>query len=228
VSDNDNSFQETIKGTVYPQSHSTFLDEQTIVTIQKEAQKYRLIEKARSKKQFYFGRLANEIWEQIKDRDDIRGEIYKDDLYVEMSYWINEGQDFPLVGASGETLRRWAETAAQFENVPEINEIEEALSFDHFFRARKLYNAGLVEAPVYPLAIAIKEQLIAEEMTKRFTDPPEIEPAKLELRQQYPEWCWIAAYKLLSLNGERELAEYHLREYIRLVSPEQLSNEERS
>ena len=227
VTPKNSTENEGLSGTLYPPDRSTFLDDETIVTIQKEARKYRIIEKARSKKQFFFGRLANEIWVQIKDRPDIRGEIYKDDLYVEMSYWINEGQDFPLVGASGETLRRWAETAAQFENVPAVKELEEALSFDHFFRARKLYNAGLVEAPVYPLAIAVKEGLIAEEMTNRFTDPPEIEPEKLELRMQFPEWAWLAAYKLLSLNGEREQAEFHLREYIRIVSPEELLEEEK-
>jgi len=215
---NNTIFQEIDqKGTLY---RSTFLTDEQVRTIQKEARKLSLIEKARSKKQMYFGRLANQIWDEIKEKPEIKGEIYKSDLYVEMSYWINEGQEFPLVGASGETLRRWSETAAQFANVPAIEEIEKVLSFDHFFRARKLYNAGLVEAPVLPLAIAIEENLIAEEMTIRFTDPPEIEPAKLELRKLYPEWCWVTSYQLLSLNGNRQQAEYHLNEYVKLVNEE--------
>lgn len=204
-------------------SHSTFLTDSQVETIQREARKLGHIERARSKKQMFFGRLCNEIWDELKDKPEIQGEIFKSDLYIEMSYWINEGQDFPLVGATGETLRRWAETAAKFKDTPAIKEMEEVLSFDHFVRARRLESQGEVKAAVYALAIAIKERLTAEEMTTRFTDPPAIEPEILELQLKYPEWAWMTARQLLKLNGTRKEAEYHLGEFVRLVTTEEKS-----
>jgi len=206
----------TDSGTVSPGERVTFLPAAIVTQLRTEGRKYATIERARSKKQFFFGRLANEAWVQIQ-LDGLDEEVTKDDLLMEMSWYVNSVSDFPVVSESGETLRRWAEVAAFFENVPAVEEMQKLLSFDHFFRAKKLYYGGWVDAADAPLAAAIAQKLTGEEMTRLFEDPPQVDPAVLEMRQHYPEWAWTAAYRLLSCNGEREQAEYHLKEYCRIV-----------
>ena len=75
-----------------------------------------------------------------------------------------------IFGESGETLRRWAEVAATYENMPNAETFLEALSFDHLEKARKLARDGRIQAPDHALAVAVNEGLSADDMKERF-DP---------------------------------------------------------
>lgn len=58
-------------------------------------------------------------------------------------------------------------------------------------------------------------------ITKYLPDRPHTtDPRILELRTVYPQYLWSASSMLLKLNGNREEAEYHLREFQRLVESE--------
>jgi hypothetical protein len=58
-------------------------------------------------------------------------------------------------------------------------------------------------------------------ITKYLPDRPHTtDPRILELREVYPQYLWSASSMLLKLNGNREQAEYHLKEFQRLVEEE--------
>lgn len=157
-----------IKGKVSPSE--SFLPPEFVAQLQTQARRYMALEKLKSRREWYFGELANCQWDRLSD--DVKAEVTKDQFYAECSYLINVVSDFPIVSASGETLKRWCEVAASYRDMPGLEIIREKLSFDHFRRARILANKGKVSVPAYALAVAATQQYTAEEMTQHF-DPPQ-------------------------------------------------------
>lgn len=98
------------------------------------------------------------------------------DYYQECSRVANDGLSVRILGESGQTLRRWCEVAATYENMPEAETLLEALSFDHLEKARKLAKDGRIQAPDHALAVAVNEGLSADEMKERFDPSHEPHP----------------------------------------------------
>ena len=90
--------------------------------------------------------------------------------FAECSRVANAGRSVQIFGTSGQTLRRWCEVAATYENMPNAETFLEALSFDHLEKARKLARDGRIQAPDHALAVAVNEGLSADDMKERF-DP---------------------------------------------------------
>lgn len=150
-------------------SHSSFLDPSFVDRLRSEARKYGYLNKAKDRKQWQFAALVCSEWERIKDRREIAGEVSKYDYYAEVSYWINAALGFPLVAASGETLRRWCEVYETYKDMPGFEAMRRTLSFNHFERAKWLANnSENVSVPAFALATAVAMNLTAEEMVKHF------------------------------------------------------------
>jgi hypothetical protein len=94
----------------------------------------------------------------------------KQEFYIECSRVANDGLSVRIFGESGETLRRWCDVAATYENMPTAETFLDALSFDHLEKARKLARDGRIQAPDHALAVAVNEGLSADDMKERF-DP---------------------------------------------------------
>lgn len=70
------------------------------------------------------------------------------------------------------------------------------------------------------IVVALDHKLTAKEMLTWYNDPPVVLPAVLEIRRDYPKYLWSAAELLLSMNGNRAEAAYHLKEFSRLYEAE--------
>lgn len=148
---------------------SSFLDSAFVAQLRNEARKYGYLSKLKTRKQWQFAALVCLEWERIKNRDEIKDEISKYDYYSECSYWINAALPFPLVAASGETLRRWCEIYETYKNMIGFEQMKPLLSFNHFERAKWLANhSERVSVPALALATAISLRLTADEMVKHF------------------------------------------------------------
>lgn len=141
--------------------------------LQKEAKKYRLIEKAKSKKEWHFAAIVNTEWETLDP--DIKTEITRDQFNAECSRVINASLDFPIVTDTGETLRRWCNVADTYANMPGLEAFQNALSFDHFFQARRMANDPTIplSVPVLALAEAVQNKWVVREMVHHY-DPPAV------------------------------------------------------
>ena len=114
-----------------------------------------------------------EIAKQVNDMWPEHAGMFSGDkksFYVECSRVANDGLSVRIFGESGETLRRWCDVAATYENMPNAETFLDALSFDHLEKARKLARDGRIQAPDHALAVAINEGLSADDMKERF-DP---------------------------------------------------------
>lgn len=190
-------------------AHSTFLSDVFVMRLKQEARKYKLIESARSKKEWAIGQMVNQMWNELPA--DIREEVTKDNHYQECSYWLNCQFDIPIVGSSGETLRRWCELSMTFAD-PIFDPLKDTLSIDHFTRAkrtsRRLEDKGKVIVPAYMLAVAADTKLTAEEMERLF-DPPVV-PTDYDR-----VFGWVdslSAAKLDFLDGRKADFLYHIGE----------------
>ena len=153
-------------------TRSTFLPAVAVMRLKQEARKYKLIERAKSKKEWAIGGMVNVMWSELPL--DVTDEISKDQFYEECSYWLNCQFEIPIVGASGETLRRWCELSVSYAD-PIFDPLKQVLSTDHFRKARitsgKLEQQGKVIAPAYMLATAASNKMTADEMMHLFNPP---------------------------------------------------------
>jgi hypothetical protein len=195
------------------QERSSFLPLAFVDNLQRQARRYAVLEKLKSRREWFFGDLINCQWEKLND--EIKDEVTREGYYVECSYWINAAVGFPIVGASGETLRRWCEVAESFKNVPGIESMKDHLSFDHFRRARVLANKGKVSVPVYALAVAAAEGYTAEEMSRHF-DPP-ASPDEFSRATGWLEGLESAKFEWLP-RDKREQAHSLIRQLRQLLS----------
>jgi predicted nucleic acid-binding protein len=204
---------------------SSFLSPRFIKFLHRTAKSINHHERMTGRRQWIIANATNAEWRNLSQ--DLRDEITKELFMMEVSEHLNEVLPFPLVSASGETLDYWCKIAATYANVPNLEVWQEALSFDHFRRAKKiaLDPSNNLTSPMDALARAYEMKWTAGEMEDALTKEKPVEPRVLELRAKYPEWLWRAAYPLLTLNGNRGEAERHLLEYRRLVEDDQKSNQ---
>jgi hypothetical protein len=183
--------------------------------LQIEARKYGLIASAKSKKQWLVGDMINAEW---KRNPDFAAEITREEFYIECSRVMNSGMSFPVVGESGQTLRRWCEVAESFANMPALEEFKEVLSFDHFFQARRMANKPEIyhlSTPALALAEAVIRKWDSAEMVYHFSPK---EPV-----HEYDKTIgWLDSLQAIKLEwikskDDREKAIYHLSEFRRIV-----------
>lgn len=190
------------------------LDYAFVDTLQSEARKLHLIDKAKSGKQWLFGELVNAEWK----RNGYEGEITKDEFLQECSRAINHGLPFPVVAESGETLRRWCEVAESYAKMPALSIFREVLSFDHFFQARRLANDPTCKlpAPDIALAEAIRNKWTAGEMVFHYAP-------KHPVHDYDKVISWIDGLQTINLSalikdGEKLLeAKFHLDKFRQIV-----------
>ena len=145
---------------------STFLDPEFVQNLQDATTGYSRVQTAADGYKWQIARMVNDMWPE--HLSSFSGN--KLDYYVECSRVANDGLSVRILGESGQTLRRWCEVAATYENMPQVENFLEALSFDHLEKARKLAKDGRIQAPDHALAVAVNEGLSADEMKERF-DP---------------------------------------------------------
>lgn len=191
----------------------SILPPEFVEKLQAQARRYQALQKLTSRREWYFGELVNCAWETLPD--DIKAELTHEHYYMECSRVINEACEFPIVTHTGETLRRWCEIAASYQNMPALEEIREVLSFDHFVKARRLVNRQKIAVPSLALATAIEQEYTADEMVQHF-DPPQ-PPNEYERvtgwldSLQAARWSWLDRDRQTKVN-------YHLEEIRKILS----------
>ncbi len=168
------------------------------------------------KRQWKIGEALNKEWVNLTP--ELKAEITKEAFILECVYRLNENLSFPI--ACAETVNVWMKTAATYENMPNLELWKEELSFDHFVRAKRIAAdpTNGIASPMEALSFAYENKWTAREMEQALTRKPDTDPIILELRMKYPKWTWPMLYALPGLNGTRQQAEYHLSEFIRLVT----------
>ena len=158
--------QNAEKSNVRQMIKSIFLDPEFSRMLRNVAGHYRNQQGAADLTKWQIAQMVNDMW--LEHVSSFSGN--KLDYYVECSRIANEGLSVRILGESGQTLRKWCEVAATYENMPQAETFLEALSFDHLEKARKLARDGKIDAPDHALAVAVNEGLSADDMRERF-DP---------------------------------------------------------
>jgi len=120
---------------------------------------------------------------------EYKGEVRKEDYYVECCKCL----PVMLFGKSGQTLRRWCDLRAHYEDIPNSEVLLRGSSFDHLYKARRLEVGGKVEAAELAVAMAIQEEWTADEMQYNY-DPKgesETEERTIERLFSLSEAMWI-------------------------------------
>ena len=149
---------------------STYLLNSFVDQLQTAAKRYKAAGQIKDRRQWVFSEMVSREWEAIKNEPFVKDEITKYGHYIECSYWINQATGFPVVAASGETLRRWCEVWETYKDIPAFEEMRCVLSFDHFQKAKWLAHGLKVAVPSLALATALEHRYTADEMVNHF-DP---------------------------------------------------------
>lgn len=179
-----------------------------VTKLQRAAKQLRKFQRRAGKYQWIIGRMVNDEWNH-PDNADIRAELHKEVFYAESSREINKILPFPI--CSPETLRRWCEVDASYQNMrPEVEPLKDILSFEHFRVARKLAalpeNEAKFNTPEHILAFAYAEEFTVDEMEKHF------DSRKLDGVPEYTRVLgWFDSLQTASLEwirSEADKAEY--------------------
>jgi len=159
--------------------------------------------------------LVNDMWDEHRSQFD-----KKIDYLAECSRVANRGLRHKRFTESGETLRRWCELQATYaafvDNVQDADKFLDLLSFDHLYRARKIYMAGKVKSPFEALSQALINKWTAEEMQFHY-DPPtrpdewDVMTDRVEAMQSRDFW------KLKSVENVKKVL-FHVGEIKKIIS----------
>jgi hypothetical protein len=95
----------------------------------------------------------------------------KQSYYVECSRVANDGLEIALFGESGQTLRRWCEVQATWDNFPEAYTLLEVTSFDHLAIAKRAAYHEKTDSPLAAMDWALKNKASADDMTEHYFPP---------------------------------------------------------
>jgi hypothetical protein len=168
-------------------------------------------------------RTVNDQWAEHKGlvKDGEKVFPTKLDYLAEVSRVCNFGLKRKRFTDTGETLRRWCETVAVYETladtVKRADEFLDLLTFDHLWRAKRLYKKGKVKSPFLALSYAMTDgRKTAEEMEFHF-DPPahpdewEVMRDRVEAMQDKSFW------KLKSAESVSKVL-YHVAEIRKVIA----------
>jgi len=88
--------------------------------------------------------------------------------YIECSRVANEGMRVPVFGSSGETLRRWCEVAAAYENFPQAELLLEETSFKHMSVAKRAAKQEKAKSPIAAMDWALAMGASADDMQEHY------------------------------------------------------------
>jgi hypothetical protein len=172
--------------------------------------------KVQSRKQWVIAALVNREWADLEQ--EYRAEQVTREMFLAAaSQYLNKCAGWALLSSSGETLRRWADVARQFEGVRGVEQYQELLSFDHFFKARKLYNAGDVTSPLDALEQAHRNGWTAEEMYQALQKEPDGGWGLVELQRRIvalrdADLAWLPEDTAAGVRADLDAALLKLRE----------------
>lgn len=167
------------------------LDPELIDDLSKFAERYDKLDYEIGNEKWNIAGRVNEMWEEHKRLRDDNGELYFqnfDEYLAECSRICNQKTKRYLFAESGETLRRWCNVRATYNNFEHAELFLSELSFDHLYRARKIYADGAVKSPLLPLAEASKRGWSAEDMEYHYKrNPPSIAASFLNTLKNFIE-----------------------------------------
>ncbi len=88
--------------------------------------------------------------------------------YIECSRVANEGMRVPVFGSSGQTLRRWCEVAAAYENFPQAELLLEETSFKHLSVAKRAAKQEKAASPIAAMDWALAMGASADDMQEHY------------------------------------------------------------
>lgn len=149
-----------------------YLDPELIADIEHAAGEIDRLTGELDNQQLIISRRVNEMWDEHRAMFNTRL-----DYFAECSRIANLKSGRYIFAESGETLRRWCEVVATYESLDgeltrgyelSIEDLLDALTFNHLYKARKLYLNGKVKSPLYALAEAMSNKWSAEDMEFHF------------------------------------------------------------
>ena len=91
--------------------------------------------------------------------------------YVECSRVANDGLAIKIFGESGQTLRRWCEVQATYENFPQAELLLEETSFKHLSIAKRAAYHEKANSPIEAMKWALDHHAAAEDMEYHYFPP---------------------------------------------------------
>ena len=106
--------------------------------------------------------------------------------YVECSRVANDGLAIKIFGESGQTLRRWCEVQAAYENFPQAELLLEETSFKHLSIAKRAAKQEKAESPIAAMDWALAMGASADDMQEHYF--PSIAPHPYDKLKDTLEW----------------------------------------
>ena len=112
-----------------------------------------------------------QIAQKVNDGYDEHKGIFAGDkmaYYAEASRVANDGLDIKIFGESGQTLRRWAEVQAAYENFPQAELLLEETSFKHLAVAKRAAKQEKAASPIAAMDWALAMGASADDMQEHY------------------------------------------------------------
>lgn len=91
--------------------------------------------------------------------------------YVECSRVANDGMEIKIFGESGQTLRRWCEVQATYDNFPQAELLLNETSFKHLSIAKRAAKQEKAESPIEAMDWALATGASADDMQEHYFPP---------------------------------------------------------
>jgi hypothetical protein len=154
---------------------TNYLDPEFVKDLQETAKLYDANQECADDNAWHIARLVNDMWPEHKTLTYPEGgKVFetKEEFLVACSFAVNSQLKKKRFSDSGQTLRRWCEVNATYNQLKGADELLTVLSFEHLRIAKSLaYNEKVKGGPVVALARAVKEKWTADEMREHY-DPP--------------------------------------------------------
>lgn len=156
--------QAVYSGKVSPE---TLLDPELVTDIQRISGRINDLDYELGNEKWIIAGRVNEMWEEHE-------RIYdnKEAYFAECSRIANLQSKRKLFSTSGETMKRWCQVRATYNEYEHAELFLTALSFDHLAKAKSIFLAEKVKSPLVPLALAEKNNWSADEMEFHYNNNP--------------------------------------------------------
>lgn len=148
-------------------SPETMLDPELVADIQRISARINDLDYELGNEKWIIAGRVNEMWTEHKGIYD-NVEAYR----AECSRIANAQNKRKLFSTSGETLKRWCQVRATYNEYEHAELFLTALSFDHLAKAKSIYLSEKVKSPLVPLALAEKNNWSADEMEFHYNNNP--------------------------------------------------------
>ena len=140
------------------------LDPEFVGTLQEKTRQYQEALSYADYDKWGIAMLVNSMYNEHKS-------IFAGDkmaYYIECSRVANEGMRVPVFGSSGQTLRRWCEVAAAYENFPQAELLLEETSFKHLSIAKRAAKQEKAASPIAAMDWALAMGASADDMQEHY------------------------------------------------------------